>query len=236
MTDISIEYDAVEILDLENSKRFSIVDVNLTKLTDAQLLERYAGGDENAFRELVARYKNSLYTFLWRFLNKQELIEDVFQETFLQLVISIASYDTTRPLGPWLFTIAANKARDALRKLQLTPVITIGTIADSKNLSFDEMLNVIAGNDTTPQDELEKDEDAYLVQEVISIMPEHLREILLLAYFNGFSYKQIAEILNIPVGTVKSRLHSAVGYFAKLWKSLSQEQNTEDIESISLKK
>jgi RNA polymerase sigma-70 factor, ECF subfamily len=198
-----------------------MVDVNLKKLTDAELLDRYADGDEAAFHELVARYKNSLYTFLKQFLNRQDLVEDVFQETFLQLFTSRESFDVTRPLRPWLFTIAANKARDALRKWQRTPAITIGSIADSQDLSFDEVLNVIASDNTTPPSELEKDENTLLVKEVISNMPENLREILLLAYFNGFSYKQIADILSIPIGTVKSRLHTAVGHFAKLWKSLS---------------
>jgi RNA polymerase sigma-70 factor, ECF subfamily len=195
-----------------------MVDVNLKKLTDAQLLGRYTDGDEAAFREIVSRYKNSLYVFLKQFLNRQDLVEDVFQETFLQLFTSKESFDTSRPLRPWLFTIAANKARDALRKWQRTPAVTIGTIADSQELSFDEVLNAIASDNTTPHGQLEKNETTILVKEVIANMPVNLREILLLAYFKGFSYKQIADILSIPIGTVKSRLHSAVGCFAKLWK------------------
>ncbi len=86
------------------------------KQTDAELLARYAAGEEAAFREIVNRYKNGLYAFLKQFLSRQDLVEDVFQETFLQLFISRDSFDTTRPLRPWLFTIAANKAKDALRK------------------------------------------------------------------------------------------------------------------------
>jgi RNA polymerase sigma-70 factor, ECF subfamily len=211
----------VNFLYLQKSERFTMVDVNLKKLTDAQLLDRYAAGDEAAFRELVSRYKSSLYTFLRQFLNRQDLVDDVFQETFLQLFTSRESFDKTRPLRPWLFTIAANKAKDALRKWQRTPAIPIGTIADAQDLSFDEVLNAIASDNTTPPSELEKDESALLVKEVISNMPVNLREILLLAYFNGFSYKQIADTLSIPIGTVKSRLHTAVGHFAKLWKALS---------------
>ena len=219
-----IEYNDIEILHLQKSKQLSVVDVSLEKLTDAQLLERDAGGDENAFRELVARYKDSLYTFLRRYLNKQDLIEDVFQDTFLKLHSSRDSFDMNRPLRPWLFMIAANKAKDTIRKLQKTREIPIGTIVNSDELSFTEVLNTIASDNATPTSELEKNEKALLVKEVISIMPVNSREILLLAYFNGFSYKQIAEMLDIPIGTVKSRLHTAVGYFAKLWKSLSESK------------
>ena len=192
----------------------------LTQLTDAELLSRYSAGDEAAFRLLVNRYKDGLYSFLRQFLNRQDLVEDVFQETFLQLFTSRDSFDTSRPLRPWLFTIAANKAKDALRKWQRTSAIPIGSIADSQELSFDEVLNSLTSSDSTmPHEYLEKDETALRVGRVIMNMPDNLREILVLAYFNKFSYKQMAEVLSIPIGTVKSRLHTAVGRFAKDWKS-----------------
>ena len=187
--------------------------------TDAELFARYAAGEEAAFRELVSRYKNSLYAFLRHFLNQQDLIEDVFQETFLQLFTSRDSFDTKRPLRPWLFTIAANKAKDALRKQQRTGTTTIGTIADSQEMTFDDVLDTLASDETMPYDELEDGEIASQVRQVIADMPENLREILILAYFNKFSYKQMARILSIPIGTVKSRLHTAVGRFTKDWKA-----------------
>ena len=189
------------------------------KLSDAELLTRYTAGDEAAFREIVTRYKNSLYVFLRQFLNRHDLVEDVFQETFLQLYSSRNSFDISRPLRPWLFTIAANKAKDALRKWQRTAAVSIGTMADSQDLSFDDMLNTVTSDSTLPDEELQKDETASRVGQIIADMPENLREILGLAYFQGFSYKQMAEILSIPIGTVKSRLHTAVGRFAKEWKA-----------------
>jgi RNA polymerase sigma-70 factor (ECF subfamily) len=195
------------------------MDYNLKKLSDAELLTRYTAGEEEAFRELVNRYKNSLYAFLRQFLNRHDLVEDVFQETFLQLFSSRESFDTSRPLRPWLFTIAANKAKDALRKWQRTSAVQIGTMADSQDLSFDDMLNTVTSDDTMPYDELHKNETADRVGQIVGDMPENLREILNLAYFQRFSYKQMAEILGIPIGTVKSRLHTAVGRFAKEWKA-----------------
>ena len=189
------------------------------KLTDAELLQRYAQGDEQAFRLIINRYKNGLYAFLRQFLNRRDLVEDVFQETFLQLYTSRESFDTSRPLRPWLFTIAANKAKDALRKWQRTSAVPIGTIADSEELSFGDVLNAITSDSRMPSENLERTETALRVEQVIANMPENLREILILAYFNKFSYKQMAEILSIPIGTVKSRLHTAVGRFAQDWKA-----------------
>ena len=189
------------------------------KQTDAELLTRYAAGEEAAFRAIVSRYKNSLYIFLRHFLSRHDLIEDVFQETFIQLFTSREDFDTSRPLRPWLFTIAANKAKDALRKRKRTAAISIGSIADAKEMSFDEVLNILTSETTTPYDTVEKGETSSQVRQIIADMPENLREILILAYFNKFSYKQMAQILSIPIGTVKSRLHTAVGRFAKDWKA-----------------
>jgi RNA polymerase sigma-70 factor (ECF subfamily) len=202
------------------------MDVRLDKLSDAELLARYTAGDEAAFHEVVTRYKDSLYAFLRQFLNRRDLIEDVFQETFLQLFTSRDSFDVNRPLRPWLFTIAANKAKDALRKWQRTAAIPIGTLVDSEELSFGDVLNAITSDSRIPSDNLERTETALRVEQVIANMPENLREILILGYFNKFSYKQMAEILSIPIGTVKSRLHTAVGRFAKDWKASDGDKET----------
>ena len=191
------------------------------KVSDAELLQRYMQGDETAFREIVGRYRNGLYAFLKQFLNQPDLVEDVFQETFLQLFTSRASFDLSRPLRPWLFTIAANKAKDAPRKAQRTSAVAIGTISDAQDMSFDEMLDTLSSNNTVPYEEVERNETAERVGSVIANMPESLREILILAYFNKFSYKQMAEILSIPIGTVKSRLHTAVARFSKDWKAFA---------------
>ena len=193
--------------------------------SDTQLFESFSKGSEEAFQQLITRYKNGLYAFLKKFLNQHELIEDVFQETFLQLYLSRDSYDTQRELRPWLFTIAANKAKDALRKQQRTAAISIGTMADSEDMSFDDMLNTLSSDQTVPSDDISSNELSEQVRQVIADMPENLREILILAYFNKFSYKQMAQVLSIPIGTVKSRLHTSVARFAKDWKNLVRSKD-----------
>ncbi len=190
-----------------------------TEHSDAELLRQYIQGDEDAFREIVDRYKNPLYAFLRRFLNRQDLVEDVFQETFLQLYTSKDKFDLSRPLRPWLFTIAANKAKDALRKIQRHSSMSLGAIADTSDVSIDDVLNLFASYDVTPDKEASDTETAERVRQIVADMPENLRGILILAYFEQFSYKHMAEILSIPIGTVKSRLHTAVAHFTKKWKA-----------------
>jgi len=198
---------------------------HLSEQSDAQLIELYQQGDERAFREIVDRYKNSLYGFLRRFLNQQDLVEDVFQDTFLQLFISKASFDTSRPLRPWLFTIAANKAKDALRKIQRHSTVSLGAIADSGDATVDDVVNILKFHKITPDQEVSDDETKALVRKIIADMPENLKSILILAYFEQFSYKQMSEILSIPIGTVKSRLHTAVVHFMGKWKSLNRSND-----------
>lgn len=188
-------------------------------MDDTKLLKRYAAGEEAAFQELMSRYRDSVYAFLRRFLSRSDMVEDVFQETFLQLFVSRDTFDVTRPLRPWLFTIAANKAKDALRRMQRSEVTQLGNMFENEESSIDDVLNALDHDTHMPYDDLIRNERAELVKRVLTRLPEKLREIILLAYFHKFSYAEIAGILGIPIGTVKSRLHTAVGRFADQWQA-----------------
>jgi len=188
-------------------------------MNDVELLKRYAAGEEGAFQELVSQYKDGVYAFLRRFLNQPDLVDDVFQETFMQLYVSRDTFDLSRPLRPWLFTIAANKAKDALRRRQRIDSANLGSLFDSDDHSIDDVLNTLDYDTHTPYDDLIREETAAEVKRVVARMPVKLREILILAYFHKFSYAEIAGILGVPVGTVKSRLHTAVGRFAEDWNA-----------------
>ena len=188
-------------------------------MDDTKLLRQYAAGEEEAFQELMTRYRDSVYAFLRRFLNRADMVEDVFQETFLQLFVSRDTFDVSRPLRPWLFTIAANKAKDALRRMQRSEATQLGNMFESDESSIDDVLNALDHDAHMPYDDLIRDERADSVKRTLARLPEKLREIILLAYFHKFSYAEIAGILGIPIGTVKSRLHTAVARFADLWQS-----------------
>jgi RNA polymerase sigma-70 factor (ECF subfamily) len=185
-------------------------------LTDEQLVERYRAGDRGAFEQLVRRYRTELYHFLVRFLNSRHAAEDVFQEAFLQVHLSIESFDTSRRFRPWLFTIAANKARDYLRRNAQRTMLPLSAPVDGAEGR--PVVDLMEGDSSPPAEDVESEEIRQQVRQVVATLPEHLREILLLAYFHRVPYKQIAEMLDIPLGTVKSRLHAAVGTFADFWR------------------
>ena len=187
-------------------------------ITDAQLLQRHLEGDAEAFGALVRRHQRELYGFLVRFTGSRSLAEDVFQETFLQLHLSAAAFDASRRLKPWLFTIAANKARDAMRSRWRRHAAPLdATVAGSEDEQT-TYVNLLAANIPAPDESLSNLETRRAVQNIVSRMPENLRTVLVLSYFHELPYKEIAEILDVPLGTVKSRLHAAVNHFAAQWK------------------
>jgi RNA polymerase sigma-70 factor (ECF subfamily) len=187
--------------------------------TDEQLLAAYRAGDKSKFAVLVLRYQRELYHFLVRFLGDRAAAEDVFQETFLQVHQSADQFDPSRRFRPWLFTIAANKARDLIRSNARRPTNPLSASISSGDEDSGEFIDLMQAATTMPGEPMEREELQQQVQKTVMGMPEHLREILLLSYFHQFPYKQIGDILDIPLGTVKSRLHAAVAHFADRWRA-----------------
>lgn len=192
--------------------------------TDEQLLEAYRFGEKTTFSQLVERYQRELFHFLIRFLGDRAAAEDIFQETFLQVHQSAGQFDPSRRFRPWLFTIAANKARDLMRSQARRPTNPLQASISPGDDDSGQFLDLMQSADQMPSEPMEQEELQRLVQTTVMNMPDHLREILLLSYFHQFPYKQISNILNIPLGTVKSRLHAAVAFFADRWRVLSENK------------
>lgn len=193
--------------------------------TDEQLLADYRSGDKHSFAALVSRYQRELFHFLVRFLGDRAAAEDVFQETFLQIHQSAEQFDPARRFRPWLFTIAANKARDLIRSQARRPTNPLQASINPGDEESGEFIDLMQSVENAPDAALEREELQRAVHCTVMAMPDHLREILLLSYFHQFPYKQISDILEIPLGTVKSRLHAAVAYFADRWKVLNKNRS-----------
>ncbi len=194
-------------------------DQPLADLTDEQLVGAYRTGRTEAFEALVERYRQELFHFLLRFVRRRATADDLFQETFLQVHLSADTFDLTRRFKPWLFTIAANKARDFLRKNTRERTAPLSATIDRSESEGRSFADLLEADLPLPVENVTGEETRELVRDAVDQMPEHLREVLLMAYFHQFAYKEIADMLGIPLGTVKSRLHAAVGTFADLWKA-----------------
>ena len=191
---------------------------------DEELLVAHLDGDGSAFPELMDRYKNELLHFLIRFVGSKAAAEDVFQETFLQIHISGATFDPKRRFKPWLFTIAANKGRDWHRKHSKRTVMSLSQEIGGGEGETARFIDLMESDTELPDADLLNSEQINDVRKAVDELPSHLREILLLNYFQQMSYVQISDSLEIPLGTVKSRLHAAVAAFRNAWQSSQEEQ------------
>jgi len=200
----------------------------MSELTDEQLLVRYRQGHTLAFEELISRYHKELFHFLFRFSGNRQHAEDIFQETFLQVHLSAHTFDPKKRFKPWIFTIGANKARDHLRrsiKQSAAPLHAPLEMGSDDGMTY---VGLLEASHDLPIKQVEQQELRELVQQVLMALPGHLREVLLLAFFHRFAYKEIAQMLGIPLGTVKSRLHAAVAFFGREWKSRFGESMGQD--------
>jgi RNA polymerase sigma-70 factor (ECF subfamily) len=188
-------------------------------LTDEQLLADHLAGGPSSFGELVRRYRGELSGFLFHVLGNRATVEDVLQETFLRVHRSAKQFDPSRKFRAWVFTIAANAATDVLRRQSgqlagsLDAAVHRGATAEGPT-----RLAALAADDAHRPDRIAvRQEQRTLVHRALDCMPDHLRRIVVLAYFQQLSYQEISRSLSIPLGTVKSRLHAATAHFARRW-------------------
>ncbi|MFL5242730.1 MAG: RNA polymerase sigma factor [Gemmataceae bacterium] len=192
----------------------------LTNCSDEDLLTRFQRGQTESFGVLVSRYERELYGYLRRYLGDGSLAEDVFQNTFLQLCVKIAQYEPGRPVRPWLYTIATNQAIDALRRQSRHQALSLDQYhEDGSNGDVRTLKESLESRLPGPEDSAEGQERRQRIRASVDRLPEFLRQVLLLAYYQGLKYREIADILGIPVGTVKSRLHAALVKLQESWNT-----------------
>jgi RNA polymerase sigma-70 factor (ECF subfamily) len=198
------------------------------KISDNGLFRRFLDGEQEAFAALVRRYERELYGYLVRFTGDKALADDVFQDTFLQVYQSAGLFDTGRPFRPWLYTVASNKARDALRKIGRHPTAPLDAPVPGADGREGTYADLMPANIPTPDEAFMNLQTRQAVQSMVRELPETLREVLILSYFQELPHKDISDALSIPVGTVKSRLHNAVRLFAEKWKAYAAKESHHD--------
>jgi RNA polymerase sigma-70 factor (ECF subfamily) len=199
----------------------------LTNSSDEDLLLRFRRGQTEAFGVLVHRYERELYGYLRRYLGDSNLADDVFQNTFLQLYTKVDQYEAGRPVRPWLYTIATHQAIDALRRNSRHQALSLDQKRQEDfNGQIGQLLELLEAPGPGPLDLLEGAERRQRVRDAVAGLPDFLRQVVILAYYQGLKYREIAEILGIPVGTVKSRLHTALFKLQEAWHASSSLRET----------
>ena len=167
------------------------------------LIKKIAKGDKSAFEKLVSEYQSRIYSLCFGFLSNREDALDITQEVFIKIYRSASSFKSESKLSTWIYSITKNMCIDFLRK--------------QKKYSHQELPNILPDMDTpSPQEIAEKAENRETVRSAVAALPEYHRLVILLREYEGLSYSEIAEILSISEGTVKSRISRARAYLLKI--------------------
>ena len=182
---------------------------DLSNLPDADVAALAKQGREAAFRELIRRYERPVFSLIFRMVRDRETAEDLAQETFIKVLNHIDRYRPEFKLSSWLFKIANNVTIDYLRKRQLDTVSMdgsphAGTATEVEATSFD-----VEARQESALDEIEARELGSAIERAIATLRPEYRSCIMLRHVEGRSYEEIAAILDLPLGTVKTYIHRA---------------------------
>ena len=173
---------------------------------DAELVARVQAGDKKAFDLLVLKYQRKIMRLLSRMIRDQAEVEDVAQEAFIKAYRALPQFRGDSAFYTWLYRIAINTARNWLSSNSRRPS-TPSSYENEDGETFDEMDNLT--DNTTPESELASRQIAQTVNKAIEDLPEDLRTAIVLREIEGMSYEDIAQSMNCPIGTVRSRIFRA---------------------------
>jgi len=171
--------------------------------SDEQLMSLFQAGDENAYIELVNRYKDKLINFIFNYLGDLESSEDVVQETMIKLYLKKHYYREIAKFSTWLYTIAKNLANTELRKRKQRKTTFLS------QFSKHDKTYELPSNDPEPGQEIQTDIVNKIIRDAVDQLSEKFKIVIVLRDIQGLSYEDISEIINVPIGTVKSRINRA---------------------------
>ena len=184
-------------------------------LDDRELATMAARGREPAFRELLSRYERPVFSLVYRMVRDRTLAEDLAQEAFIRAFNAIGSYKPSYKFSNWILKIANNHTIDHLRKRKLDTVSIHGSPHANTDDEISQTRVVVESRDENPQEYVEHRELGGQIEEAIGGLREEYRTAVLLRHVEGYAYEEIADIMEVPLGTVKTYLHRARGELRK---------------------
>jgi len=182
---------------------------DLREATDQAVVAAATGGDEAAYRELVRRYERPVFSLIYRMVRNRELAEDLSQETFIKVLNALASYRPEYKFSSWVFKIANNAAIDHLRRRELDTLSLEGSPhADTAEKVEATALQIGEKAESALDAVANKELGGEIERAIAKLRPEY-RTCILLRHVEGRPYEEIAEILDLPLGTVKTYIHRA---------------------------
>lgn len=192
-------------LSRQNVRPFNCRVPGLSKDTDKELVRRVQQGDKRAFDLLFARYQHKIINLVSRYLRSAQDVEDVTQEAFIKAFKALPRFRGESAFYTWLYRIAINTAKNHMVARSRRPP---GVDVDVEDAEFMDGADLLRES-LSPENALARDQLAAAIDEAIGQLPDDLRSAVTLREFDGLSYEQIAQIMDCPVGTVRSRIFRA---------------------------
>ncbi len=183
--------------------------MDYAELSDKELASLAAQGRQAAFGELLRRYQRPIFSLVFRMVRDRSLAEDLAQEAFIRAFGAIGSYDPRYKFSSWIFKIANNHTIDHLRKRKLDTVSIHGSPHARTAREEEETRLVVESGGESPQEYVEHKELGSQIEHAIGKLRPEYRTAILLRHVEGYPYDEIAEIMELPLGTVKTYLHRA---------------------------
>lgn len=177
--------------------------------TDLMLVERTVAGDQRAYGLLVAKYQRRIERLIGRMVRDSDLVEDIAQETFIRAYRALHQFCGDAQFYTWLYRIAVNTAKKALVDIRRNPVISENAMRSGGDDDETSFIDNELTSEETPETVLAAKEIAATVNAAMESLPEDLRQAVTLREIEGMSYEEIAEVMNCPIGTVRSRIFRA---------------------------
>ncbi len=178
---------------------------------EARLARLSLKGDQGAFAELVSLYQDKLFHMAYRMLNNRQESEDVVQDTFLRVYKNLDRYDETLKFSTWIYRIATNLCIDRLRKRK--PVYSLD--AESSEHEGLDGYSMIPSDDRTPETELMLSDTQRIIHQAIETLPPKYKTVMALRYMQDLSLQEIGDIMDMPVTTIKTRVHRGREFLRK---------------------
>ncbi len=193
-------------------------DKRLRDLTDEELILEFQKTDETeSFEVLMQRYKNPLFNFVFRFLGDRDSTADVVQETFIKVYKNKDSYKTFAKFSTWIYTIAGNLAKTELQRRKRKNQVSINSYGD------DEETMELPDGGPLPDRLVDSGIKNKMIQDALLKLPEVYREMVVLRDIQEFSYEEIAEMMDISIGTVKSRINRGRSQLQELLRDIFKD-------------
>jgi len=195
-------------------------DTLIAQMSDEELLLCYrTTGRRPLFDALVFRYERELFSYLRRYLGNAEMAEDVFQSTCLLVHWKCQKFEQGRRFRPWLYAVATNAAIAAQRRDKRHRAVSLARVGPRDANNEAKLADLLISEDPDPLSEVSRLESEQWVEDALNELTEQMRSVITLVYYQGMKYREAADVLRIPVGTVKSRIHSAIQKLNEHWNN-----------------